>query len=520
VSSEPSPSPPDAPASPLPLMEAGGGPDGGDVPASPSASASDDAPTSGGVRRFLHPRVIVPIVLVVAFAVWWFGVRSDGGSSTAAATTTSTIATVTRGSMSQSVSSEGTVAAAQSSDLSFPSSGTVTAVNVKVGDAVTAGEVLATIDSAQLQSSVSAAQASVADAEAKLADDQASGASDAQISADQASVTSANDSLTNAQQALAGASLVATFDGTVSEVNVTVGEQLSSGGTGGTSATGSASGSGRSSASIGSSSGGFGASAASSSSSSSSSSSAQIEVVSKGHYTVSLSVGSNDIDGVAVGQPVTVTLSTSSAANGFPGGGFGGGRFGGRVGANANTGAAAATGTGTGGSGTGSTAAGGATNAATANGTVTDVAKVASASSGVATYPVTVTFTNDANDFYVGSTVTAAIITNTRDNVLEVPTLALTSVGGSPAVTVATDGTVSGHTETVPVKTGLTANGMVEITDGLKAGQKLIVSLPVFGGTGTGSSTTGRGTVNGGGQFPGGGRFGGGAAQTSGGTGQ
>ena len=40
------------------------------------------------------------------------------------------------------------VAAAQTDNLSFTSPGTVTAVNVKAGDTVTTGQVLATIDSA------------------------------------------------------------------------------------------------------------------------------------------------------------------------------------------------------------------------------------------------------------------------------------------------------------------------------------------------------------------------------------
>ena len=327
---DPPASPPDPTASPLPLIEASDG----TLVSTGVSVPSVDVPGSGGIRRFFRPRVIAPIVLVIAFSVWWFGFRSDAGSSIPAAATTQTVATVTRGSMTQSVSSEGTVAAARTDDLSFSSSGTVTAVNVKAGDVVTAGEVLATIDSAQLQSGVSSAESTLADAEAKLADDQSSGASDAQIAADETSVTSANDSLTNAQQALAGASLVATFDGTVSVVNVTVGDKLASGGTGGTGTTGSASGSGRSSASIGSSTSGFGPAA--SSSSSSSSSSPQIQVVSKGGYSVSLSVSSNDIAGVVVGQPVTVTLSTSSAATG----GFGGfgGRFGGRFGGDAEEG--------------------------------------------------------------------------------------------------------------------------------------------------------------------------------------
>jgi hypothetical protein len=42
---------------------------------------------------------------------------------------------------------------------------------------------------------------------------------------------------------------------------------------------------------------------------------------------------------------------------------------------------------------------------------VTEVGKVASASSGVATYPVTVTFTADPAQFFVGGSVTAQITT-------------------------------------------------------------------------------------------------------------
>ena len=72
-----------------------------------------------------------------------------------------------------------------------------------------------------------------------MSDDESSGASSAQLAADQAALTSDNDSLDQAITALAGASLVAPFNGEVAQVNVTAGEQLSSGGTGGTSLTGS-----------------------------------------------------------------------------------------------------------------------------------------------------------------------------------------------------------------------------------------------------------------------------------------
>ncbi len=194
-----------------------------DPDASAPAPAQDGAPA--GVaghprRRWQDPTVLGVLVLAVAvigFAIWWFLIRTtDGG--TAAATPTDQVVAATTGDMSRTVSATGTVAAAQSASLSFSSPGTVTAVNVKAGDTVTTGEVLASIDPVQLQADVSAAQSSVASAEAKLSDDRAAGASSAQLAADEASVTSATDALTSAQADLAGASLVSTFDGTVASV--------------------------------------------------------------------------------------------------------------------------------------------------------------------------------------------------------------------------------------------------------------------------------------------------------------
>lgn len=269
------------------------------------------------LRNLIQPIVFVPVLIVVAIVgVWWLAFRPDG-NATASALSTKQLATVTSGPMSVTVSAEGTVAAAETDDLSFSSAGTVTAVNVKAGDMVNAGQVLATIHSAALQSAVTSAEATVASAQARLADDESGGASSEQIAADEAGLTSANDSLTNANRALAKASLVATFDGTVAVVDITNGEQLSSSGSGGTNATGIGSGSGQSSAAIGSSD-----NAAASGANSSSSSTAQIQVVSTGRYSVKLAVDSADIGSVAVGQTATLTRSTSSAASGRFGGAF------------------------------------------------------------------------------------------------------------------------------------------------------------------------------------------------------
>jgi macrolide-specific efflux system membrane fusion protein len=122
---------------------------------------------------------------------------------------------------------------------------------------------------------------------------------------------------------------------------------------------------------------------------------------------------------------------------------------------------------------------------------VTSVSKVASASSGVAGYPVVITFNADANAFYVGATVTGAIATNAKDNVIQVPTRAISTVNGASTVTVATSGTLGGPTETRTVTTGATAGGQTEITSGLKVGEKVVITIPSFGVTAGGGSGTG-----------------------------
>lgn len=444
-----------------------------------------------------NPFVVLPVVavlLLALFGAWWFGFRSDG--SAGAASSTRQVVTATTGDMARTVSADGTVAAAQTDDLSFSSSGTVTAVNVKAGDEVTAGQVLASIDSAELEAAVSSAQSSLADAQATLSDAQSSGASSAQISADQTKVSTAEDSLATAQSALDGASLVATFDGTVATVDLTVGEELGNGGTGGTTATGSASGSGQSSSTLGSSSSsGLGGSGSTGSNGSSSSSSAQIQVVSASRYTVQVSVDSSDIGEVAVGQSATVAITTSSSGSGRFGGGafrgFAGGNFPGFGNATGN--ANGNDGSNGNGSGNASSSRSGTTTTGTGvSGTVTEVGQVADASSGVASYPVTVSFTTDDAQFTVGSSVSASITVSQRKDVVQVPVLAVTTTNGASTVLVATDGTADGATETRTVETGERQDGMVEITSGLKSGEKVIVSTAfpgaAPGGSGSGSS--------------------------------
>ena len=443
-------------------------------------------------RRAIRPRSLGPIgvalaVVLAGAGVWWFAIRSDASESADPAATAAVrrLVEVTSGTVDQSVTAEGTVAAAESDDLSFSSSGTVTAVNVTAGDTVTKGQVLATIESPELTSAMAQANATYVQAEARLADDTDAGASDEQLSADNSNFEVARDGVVRAYANLAGTSLIAGFDGTVTVVNLTVGQQLGSGGTGGTSLTGSGSGSGGSSSAIGSRQG------AGPTTGSTNTSSAQISVVSAGRYQVELSVDSSDIQQIAAGQSAAVTVSTASTSTNpfggaFPGGGAfpaGGGAFptGGNGGAfpggGTNGGGGNATTGGTGGTGAAGATPAATTNGARATGIVTDVGRVATASSGVARYTVTVEFSDDSGDFSIGTSVSAAITTSQRTDVIQVPAQAITTTNGSSTVLVAVDGTADGATEVRPVATGQTVNGQTEITSGVQPGEQVIVEL-------------------------------------------
>jgi HlyD family secretion protein len=126
------------------------------------------------------------------------------GSASAASGTEST-ATVRAGNVVSSVSATGNVESASTSELSFGSSGKVTAVNVKVGDTVTAGQALATIDDTSAKQQLASAQATLEGAQASL-DKLKTGLSgeeraqmDAQLQQSQASIDQAKTAVDNAR---------------------------------------------------------------------------------------------------------------------------------------------------------------------------------------------------------------------------------------------------------------------------------------------------------------------------------
>lgn len=83
-----------------------------------------------------------------------------------AATAAPRTATVTRGSVTQTVSVSGSVNASGQARLSFKSSGRLANVSVSVGQSVVAGQALATLDTTDLQTALSTAQQNLASAQA------------------------------------------------------------------------------------------------------------------------------------------------------------------------------------------------------------------------------------------------------------------------------------------------------------------------------------------------------------------
>jgi len=142
-------------------------------------------------RRRISPWLILPLVLILAgggFLAW-----RTFGTSSAPAVSMST-ATVSSGSLSVSVSGSGSVEPAQTRALAFAVSGTVAEVLVQVGDTVSAGQALASLDAQELQMAVDQAAANLKSAQAAVAAANGEGATEADIASAQASLQSAKAS--------------------------------------------------------------------------------------------------------------------------------------------------------------------------------------------------------------------------------------------------------------------------------------------------------------------------------------
>ncbi|MDA8330789.1 MAG: efflux RND transporter periplasmic adaptor subunit [Candidatus Dormibacteraeota bacterium] len=135
-------------------------------------------------------------------------------------------ATARYGTVTDTVVVAGTLQPVNSWSLSFPAPGVVATVDVTPGQMVTAGELLATLDSATLQAQLTQAEANLTIAEAKLslAEAASSVSAPAQIAIDQAEVTIAQTAVTAAQAAVSSTHLTAPAAGVVAQINITAGQ--------------------------------------------------------------------------------------------------------------------------------------------------------------------------------------------------------------------------------------------------------------------------------------------------------
>ena len=423
-------------------------------------------------RRWI---AFVAILVVIALIV--------GGTMVArAATTTKPVtyqySTVRQGTLTLTVSGTGPVSAAIYND-SFTTSGRIAAIDVQVGQKVTAGQTLAKLDTTSLQDALNQAQLqsyTAYDQEQQALNNCYTAKSPppdcVQLAQNQYAISL--QQLQTAQDNLASATLTASHAGIVTAINGSVGGSPSS----------------------------------SSSSSASSASSGFIQIVDSSSLQITASINEADITGIAVGQPVSFTVTA------YPGRAF--------------------------------------------TGTVSSTALVGQTSSGVVTYPVTIqvdTSSLQGATLLTGMTANVTIIRARRTGAELLPASAITfaraaantSAGGfltrtqlfsalSQARQMVTtleqqnpqatqdNPTAAWVVERIgsqwvvkPVVLGLSNGTLYEVLSGLNTGESVVIGEQNGTIATTSSSTSGAGTFSGRGGLGGG--FGGGFGGAGGGSG-
>ncbi len=188
--------------------------------------------------RPLVINVVLGVVVVAALVGGVLLLHPFGtGAAAASADTTQLTGTVQQGVVAKTISAAGSLAPSQETAASFAVSGTITSVGVVVGQTVTAGQVLGTIDATPLKKAQQTASLQLQNAKAQLASAQTSaaasspqgGSSASQIADARSQVTTAQSAYDDATAAIAEATLTAPVGGLVVAVNGTVGSGTQAG---------------------------------------------------------------------------------------------------------------------------------------------------------------------------------------------------------------------------------------------------------------------------------------------------
>ncbi len=169
------------------------------------------------MRRSWRPRSKIKIAVALAVIVAVVVGGTLGGLALSSSTSDQYItAPAEIGSVVQTTSLTGTIEPVTQAELNFATSGTVDAVSVKVGQEVKAGQVLATLQTPDLESQVDQSEGSLDDAESTLAMAQSPASS--LIATDRATVSSDRTTLSNDEVTL-------NDDATTDELSLTGAQQ-------------------------------------------------------------------------------------------------------------------------------------------------------------------------------------------------------------------------------------------------------------------------------------------------------
>lgn len=434
-------------------------------------------------RRAALINSVLGVVVLAGAGGAYAAVHDDGNKSTGSGT--ARVATVTKGTVLATVSGSGTLASPSDAGLNFTTGGTLTEVDVKPGDKVRKGQVLAKVDATDAKATLAQDVAALDAAEANLtkveegelpaSSSNASGSGSgsgsgrgqstpspsptptvdpAQLAQAQAQVTQAQNAVDAAQRAVDGTTLKAPVAGTVASVGGQKGDTVSGTGGSGSGSGGSGSGSGA---------------ASGSGSSTSGSLSGFVVLTNPTGMQVTADFSEADALKIKAGQSATVTLNAESGTvldatvlsiSSLP----------------------ASSGSGTG----------------------------AGSSGGAVQYPAILRITGDTSNLRTGLSASIQVTTASVSDALSVPAAAVSGTGTNRSVLVVN---ADGSTTRTSVTVGVEGDSTDQITGGLSEGQR--VQIPTVASSGSNGFPSGA--------FPGGlgggaGRFGAVGGGTGGGT--
>jgi macrolide-specific efflux system membrane fusion protein len=334
---------------------------------------------------------VISGALVVAVAL--VGGNILYNTQTAKAATPNYITGIVRtGTVEKSVSASGTIQPLNEYDLSSSSGGKVTEIDVKVGDSVKAGQVLAKLDPSQAQEQLDTAEANLIQAQTKV--DQG-GSNSANLESAQLQLSAAQIAYNSAEAALADTTIKAPAAGIITAINGQANLSSSS-------------------------------SQSSSNGSGSQGSSALITMIGTSDtMQVVVPVNQVDIGKVSVGQSANITLDAYQGQ--------------------------------------------------TFSGKVTQVSPTGTSQSGVTTFDVTINVTNENNEMKSGMSANVTIIIAQKQNVLTIPSSAVHTNGSTETVSLLKSGSTTPVTQTI--QTGLDDGKNVEVTQGLQAGERVVIGI-------------------------------------------